>query len=111
MSDSVRGKCKARFQEFHGDETAKVINKLSNQRVQTVRSFPCYDIHLGDCKRFVHVQFSWQLNFNGTHKLYSISIFGVFRFSGHTLIHLSMWEKQKGNCCIKKITVLLSGSY
>ena len=104
MSDSVCGKYKARFQEFHADETAKVINKLSNQRVQTVRSFPCYDIHLGDCKRFVHVQFSWQLNFNGTHKLYSISIFGVFRFSGHTLIHLRCWEG------IKKITVLLSGS-
>ena len=29
---SIRGKCKARFQEFHGDETAEVINKLSNLR-------------------------------------------------------------------------------
>ena len=81
MSDSVRGKCKARFQEFHGDETAKVINKLSNQRVQTVRSFPCYDIHLGDCKRFVHVQFSWQLNFNGTHKPGGgTPIYGLYRY-------------------------------
>lgn len=44
VDDSVLGQCKARFQEFHGDETAEVINQLSNLRVQAVRSFPYYYI-------------------------------------------------------------------
>ena len=44
VDDSVLGQCKARFQEFHGDETAEVINQLSNLRVQVVRSFRYYYI-------------------------------------------------------------------
>ena len=36
VDDRVLGQCKGRFQELHGDETAEVLNQLSDLRLQTV---------------------------------------------------------------------------
>ena len=75
VDDSVLGQCKARFQEFHGDETAEVINQLSNLRVQAV---PYYYIQ-ENAFCYVRSRFT----------RFRLSITFSFLFNSH---HQAMWS-------------------